>query len=251
MTFSKVAVHEEDKVLRPALPHAASGKKPRRHDRYARQLSKTNPNTRNTPAQYRVKQQPFLSHSGKPDPAEHRGTPPEHDGTPLPPHHDGDEDDDDDVSDEAEGELIEEGTKAEDDDEDDDDDEEEEEEEEEEHGAIHQEAITNPPHGEAAHSEKQKEGERPIKGYRYLVEVAVGRGRAPVYFNCHGNAFFRLSGSIHMMKESMVEERKLMGRPPLAASPSTSHVGTLSPKPLAAPTAISPRPASGGMRVVI
>lgn len=261
MTFSKVVVHEGDKVLRPtrSSSHATSSKKPmRHHERFGRQLSKTNPNARSTPvtpAVYRVKQQPFaiassVGMTGPPKPVEHEG----------------------DMIDSVEDyEVSEEESERSEDTEEEEVLLEEEGKETEEGGEakkpqkdytttekevglkVKEEKNESTPQMQTAipHPEKQ-EGERPIKGYRYLVEVAVGRGRAPVYFNCHGRAFFRLSGSIHMMQESMIEERKLLGRPPLAATPGVAHIGTLSPSPYAislsksSESLISPRAALGG-----
>ncbi len=48
---------------------------------------------------------------------------------------------------------------------------------------------------------------------RYVVEVQVCKGRAPVYFTKVGAAYFRRSGSTHKMDTTMVEARKREGRP--------------------------------------
>lgn len=48
---------------------------------------------------------------------------------------------------------------------------------------------------------------------RFVVEVHVGRGNAPVYLTQDGTAFFRRSGSVYRMDAELVQRRIERGRP--------------------------------------
>ena len=261
MTFSRVVVFEGTKVLRPPPTSPLPGRKPKRHKqkagRHASHVPNVNRFSSSQPSpQYRVKQKLPLSHSEAPSPTllnESDELTPE-----VNDEHSHDEEDSEEGVDseeskegdeEVEGEEGEEGGlehfEEEDDEEEDEIIKEEATEKGKEvpaqqHQPAHKEVSTMKVSQPQQHEkkpaavvppiEKLKEGDKVIKGYRYLVEVAVGRGRAPVYFNSHGHAYFRLSGSIHQMQESMIEERKLMGRPPLSASPGVENLGRTPPK---------------------
>lgn len=47
----------------------------------------------------------------------------------------------------------------------------------------------------------------------YVVQVKVLKGRASVYRDQKGDAYMRMSGSVHKMQSSLIQSRIVRGRP--------------------------------------
>lgn len=54
------------------------------------------------------------------------------------------------------------------------------------------------------------------KSTRFVVEIHIGRGDAPVYLTQDGSAYFRRSGSVYKMDAELIQRRMEQGRPKFA-----------------------------------
>jgi hypothetical protein len=60
---------------------------------------------------------------------------------------------------------------------------------------------------------RERSGSRGDSLTRFVVEIHIGRGNAPVYLTQDGNAYFRRSGSVYKMDQELVQRRMERGRP--------------------------------------
>lgn len=67
--------------------------------------------------------------------------------------------------------------------------------------------------GASNSADKGGSGDKPA---RFVVEIHVGRGDAPVYLTQDGSAYFRRSGSVYKMDAELVQRRMEQGRPKFA-----------------------------------
>lgn len=67
--------------------------------------------------------------------------------------------------------------------------------------------------GASNSADKGGTGDKPR---RFVVEVHIGRGDAPVYLTQDGSAYFRRSGSVYKMDAELIQRRMEQGRPKFA-----------------------------------
>lgn len=67
--------------------------------------------------------------------------------------------------------------------------------------------------GASNSADKGGSGDKPR---RFVVEVHIGRGDAPVYLTQDGSAYFRRSGSVYKMDAELIQRRMEQGRPKFA-----------------------------------
>lgn len=78
--------------------------------------------------------------------------------------------------------------------------------------------LNDTPGGKKSRSKRAKDTDKeddsnPNNWIRFVVEVHVGRGNAPVYLAPDGNAYFRRSGSVYRMDDELIQRRRERGRP--------------------------------------